>query len=88
MDYIVEGSSADDMLEVAENRSKESEQNYTVEEKTFGDVTYSYFIPEFGSKTLYGTINDTTVCISHDSDIDIDDDAVQSIIASIEVAAK
>lgn len=76
------------MLEVAENRSKESEQNYTVEEKTFGDVTYSYFIPEFGSKTLYGTINDTTVCISHDSDIDIDDDAVQSIISSIEVAAK
>ena len=85
-------TSSDDQLayeteyqEDGEENAKEWGTTYTVEEKTIGDVTFSYFIPDFGYKSMYGTKNSVTVIVSHDNEINIDDEAVQNIIKSIEV---
>lgn len=73
------------MLENAEENAKDWGTTYTVEDKTIGDVAFFCFIPDFGYKSMYGTKNGVTVIVSHDSEINIDDEAVQNIIKSIEV---
>lgn len=70
-------------------RAKELNENMggcEVEEKKIGDVDFYCVIPAFGSRTLYGTKDNVTILVSFDEEIDLEDETVQSIINSIEVA--
>ena len=67
------------------NTNEEAGFECQEEKKTIGGVEYIYIIPSFGYRTLYGTINGVTVCVSHDTEVSLDDEAVQAIIESIQI---
>lgn len=82
---IDEFETPEEKVERAKEDNADIGKECETEDVTIDGIDFIYLIPSFGYNTLYGTKDDVTIMISHDKEIELEDEAVQAFVKSIQV---
>ena len=82
---IDEFETPEEKVERAKEDNADIGKECETEDVTIDGIDFIYLIPSFGYNTLYGTKDGVTIMISHDKEIELEDEAVQAFVKSIQV---
>ena len=82
---IDEFETPEEKVERAKEDNADIGKECETEDVTIDGIDFIYLIPSFGYNTLYGTKDDVTIMISHDKEIELENEAVQAFVKSIQV---